>query len=68
MVATSAAREKLKAAAAKTVKVTYTVTATSPITETFKQTVVMQLKNTGAKRLLIRSSADTFDFGGGGRG
>jgi hypothetical protein len=65
MVASAAVRKKLKGV--KTLKVIYTVTATSPITETFKQTVVMNV--TGApKRLLIRSSADTFDFSGGGRG
>jgi len=40
MVATAAVRKKLKAV--KTVKVTYSVTATSPISEMFKQTVVMK--------------------------
>lgn len=67
MVATAAVRKKLMAV--KTVKVIYTVTATSPIIETFKQTFVMSVNKTGAgKRLLIRSSGDTFDFSGGGRG
>jgi len=64
MKASSAVRRKLRKA--ESVKVTYTVSATSPVREKFTQTVTMGIDGGATvKRLLIRSSDDTFDFGGG---
>lgn len=66
MVATSAIRKKLRAAKSlKTLKVTFVVTAASPMAETIRHAATMTIHGKGsAKRLLIRSENDTFNFGG----
>jgi hypothetical protein len=64
--ASSAVRKRLKKA--KTIEVTYRLTVTSPIQEVLTEKVKMTTTSSGVQRLLLRSSGDTFSFGGGGRG
>ena len=65
MKASSTVRRKLRKT--ESVKVTYTVSASSPVREKFTKTVTMGIDGGATvKRLLIRSSDDTFDFGGRG--